>query len=167
MTHSRFIQVAVGFALAGGVAAQVGATCPSWPTAERFEFVANGAEVRDKHTGLVWARCSVGQVWSGGTCIGSTSGFAHEAAVAYAATQSGWRLPNRRELFSVADKGCWGPSIDITAFPATPSTYFWTSSPYVGRSLEAWGVIFDGGIVNNHYGGRGSSFAVRLVRASQ
>jgi Protein of unknown function (DUF1566) len=78
---------------------------------------------------------------------------------------TGWRLPNVKELASLADKGCQSPAIDSTAFPSTPSSWYWSSSPYVGYSGNAWNVGFGGGLVSgyNRYG----SSQVRLVRASQ
>lgn len=142
-------------------------TCPTWPTAERFAI--NGAEVTDQRTGLVWARCSVGQSWSGNTCTGSPSSVTHEAALQHAQSQSGWRLPNVKELASLADKGCQIPAIDTTAFPATPVSWYWTSSPNVSDASYAWGVNFSSGYV---YGGHGINRnfymggAVRLVRTS-
>ena len=139
------------------------ANCPSWPTAERFTF--NGAEVTDNRTGLVWARCSVGQSWDGSTCSGSPSTFTHQAALQHAANQSGWRLPNKRELFSLADKGCSNPAIDSIAFPNTAANWYWTSSPSVGNSNGAWGVGFNDDDV--YYGNRHHGHLVRLVRASQ
>ncbi|MFZ2990944.1 DUF1566 domain-containing protein [Ideonella sp.] len=153
--------------LLAGLAQAALAACPSWPTAERYEVLAGGAEVRDTRTGLVWARCSVGQAWSGSTCTGSATGFTHEAALAFASTQSGWRLPNRRELSSLADKGCLNPAIDGAAFPSTPSSIYWSSSPYVGNASSAWYVSFSYGGDVNDSGRLNSSFAVRLVRASQ
>lgn len=144
-----------------GVAGQ--AACPSWPTADRFTL--NGAEVTDKRTGLVWARCSVGQSWSGNACTGTASTFTHQQALQHAAGQSGWRLPDKRELFSLADKGCSSPAIDSTAFPKTHNSWYWTSSPVVGNSNGAWGVNFDVGYVySNPRDGNGR---VRLVRAGQ
>ena len=139
------------------------ANCPSWPTAERFTF--NGAEVTDNRTGLVWARCSVGQSWNIGTCTGYPSTFTHQAALQHAANQSGWRLPNRRELFSLLDKGCSGPAIDSIAFPNTASTGYWTSSPKVSYSSDAWYVDFGNGYVGDS--DRDNKDHVRLVRASQ
>ena len=139
------------------------AACPTWPTAERFTL--NGAEVTDKRTGLVWARCSVGQSWSGSTCTGSATALTHEAALQHAATQSGWRLPNVKELASLADKGCINPAIDAGAFPAAPSALYWSSSPLAGGTSSAWGVHFYDGSVGLPY--RGNANQVRLVRASQ
>lgn len=139
------------------------AACPSWPTAERF--VSSGAEVTDQRTGLVWARCSVGQSWDGSTCNGSASTFIQEGALAHAQAQSGWRLPNVKELASLADKGCANPAIDSTAFPSTPSGWYWSSSPTVGTSSRAWNVDFGNGNVNDN--DRVNPYAVRLVRANQ
>lgn len=141
-------------------------TCPSWPTADRFTI--NGAEVTDKRTGLIWKRCSEGQSWSGSTCTGSATTHTHEGALALAQSQAatGWRLPNVKELASLADKGCQNPAIDSTAFPNTPSYGYWSSSPYVGDASGAWIVYFYDGSVG-YYGSRLDGYHVRLVRASQ
>ena len=143
----------------------VHATCPSWPTAERFVYQAGGAEVRDSRTGLVWARCSVGQTWVGTDCAGTVSFLTHEAALAYANTQTGWRLPSRRELSSLADKGCVSPAIDRTAFPSTATSVYWSTSPFVGNANGAWGVYFNSGLVLDY--SRDLNAAVRLVRVTQ
>ena len=151
---------------------QVQAACPTWPTEDRFSQY--GAEVIDKRTGLVWARCSLGQSWNGSTCTGTASTHTHEEALAQAQAAnvggaSGWRLPTVKELASLADKGCRNPAIDSTAFPNTPSSRYWASSPDVGDSDYAWYVSFNYGYV--YYGGfnlrNSNDYAIRLVRASQ
>jgi hypothetical protein len=139
------------------------AVCPSWPMGERFAL--NGAEVTDKRTGLVWARCSVGQSWNGSTCTGSVSSLTHEAALQHAAGQGSWRLPSVKELASLADRGCSYPAIDVTAFPGAPSVKYWSSSPHVGFFDSAWVVSFDIGSARNN--SRNEYEAVRLVRESQ
>lgn len=128
----------------------------------RFSYSTQGAEVTDSQTGLVWRRCSEGQSWSGSTCSGSASTFTHEGALAHAQSQAGWRLPNVKELSSIADKTRISPAIDSTAFPATVSSWYWSSSPYVGDAYGAWYVNFFGGDVI--LSGRGGRFHVRLVR---
>jgi len=134
---SRLSGVATCVLLSGAAMAQ-----------SRFSYNVDGAEVTDSRTGLVWQRCSAGQAWSGSTCTGTTSAFTHEAALAYAQTQTGWRLPNVKELSSIADKTKSNPAIDSTAFPATVVDWYWTSSPYVGIAGYAWSVFFDyGGVV--------------------
>ena len=130
----------------------------------RYSFSDDGTEVTDSKTGLVWQRCSAGQSWSAGTttCTGTAATYTHEAALSFAKTQTGWRLPNVKELSSITDKTRSNPAIDITAFPATPSNGFWTSTPYAGDASLAWVVDFSDGGVNG--GSRGSSSRVRLVR---
>ena len=59
----------------------------------------------------------------------------------------GWRLPTLKELQTLADYtiASPGPTIDPTAFPNTPSTAFWTSSPLAGTTGSAWYVNFSSG----------------------
>jgi Protein of unknown function (DUF1566) len=135
-----------------------------------FTVSANGQEVTDTKTGLIWRRCAEGMIASAGTCTGTASTFPHEAALTRASTQAAatgvaWRLPSVKELSSIADKTRSNPAIDTTAFPATPASYFWSSSPYVGNALNAWVVDFYGGGVYGYY--RSFTYYVRLVRAGQ
>ncbi len=138
--------------------------------AERFTVLANGQEVKDNQTQLIWRRCAEGMSWSGGTCSGSATQLTHEAALQQATRQAAstgvaWRLPNVKELSRLADKSRQNPAIDSAAFPNTPSQAFWSSSPSVGSASDAWGVSFDDGYVDDD--GRSNAFPVRLVRASQ
>ncbi len=146
------------------VVASAMAACPSWPTATRFKISADGTEVTDTRTNLIWARCSVGQTWSGTACTGTVSTFTHEAALTTAQARSGWRLPNVKELASLADRGCASPAIDTTAFSNTSSALYWASSPVVGEDTKAWGVDFDKGAMDYNSQSRSGSFAARLVR---
>lgn len=135
-----------------------------------YTVSVDGQEVTDSRTGLIWRRCAEGMTASGGTCNGTAGTFTHEAALQRATAQvasSGvaWRLPNVKELSSIADKSRLNPAIDTTAFPATPSGVFWSSSPYVGNSDIAWGVHFGDGYVSYNF--RSYYFLVRLVRAGQ
>jgi hypothetical protein len=151
-------------AIALALSAATGNTaCPTWPTAGRFTI--NDAEVTDKRTGLTWKRCAEGQAWSGTACTGTVSTFAHQAALIYTKAQTGWRLPNAKELASLVDRGCIKPAIDSAAFPNTPADWFWSSSPDVGYSNFAWNVYFYNGYVGSN--DRDNSRHVRLVRASQ
>ena len=75
-----------------------------------------------------------------------------------------WRLPTKEELQGIlASSG--SPRIDTAWFPNTQADWYWSSSPNVGYSNYAWGLYFNNGVVN--HGTRVSSYAVRLVRASQ
>ncbi len=129
-----------------------------------------GTLLTDSQTGLVWRRCAEGMTAAAGTCSGVSSTFTHEQALARASSQASttgtaWRLPNVKELASLADKSRINPASDTTAFSATPSSYFWSSSPDVGSPNFAWYVYFYDGDVGG--GWRYDTYAVRLVRAGQ
>jgi hypothetical protein len=143
---------------------------PSLAQAAPFTSSADGQEVTDQASGLIWRRCAEGMVWDSTTCTGTALTLTHENALLRAKTEAttsakAWRLPNVKELASLVDRGRTSPAIDVAAFPATPSTWFWSSSPYAGYSYVAWDVYFgDGGV---DYNLRYLNVAVRLVRASQ
>jgi hypothetical protein len=58
------------------------------------------------------------------------------------------------------------PTIWSAAFPNTPRSWFWSSSPYADYSYGAWGVHFDYGYVS-YDGFKYNAFYVRLVRGGQ
>ena len=74
-----------------------------------------------------------------------------------------WRLPSKEELRSIVDYSRYNPSIDTDYFPNTVSSWFWSSSPYAGYSLNAWDVYFNDGY--GYYDNRSNSEYVRLVRS--
>ena len=111
-----------------------------------------GATVLDKTTGLVWLRCPLGMNWDGTTCTGTRATFTWQQALQQADTStaggySDWRLPNVRELASLVEPACYGPAINLRVFPNTPGEGFWSSSPYVGDTYDAWSVDFGNGYV--------------------
>lgn len=143
---------------------------PSSAVPTRYTLSTDGQEVTDIQTSLIWRRCPEGMVASGGACTGNAITFTQEQALQRATAQANstgvaWRLPNIKELASIADKNTSNPAIDSAAFPTTPSNDFWSSSPGVGVGLGlACGVSFtDGGF---GYGGRINSNYVRLVRSA-
>lgn len=137
-------------------------------TTPRYSVSTDGQEVTDNQTKLIWRRCSEGMVFSAGTCTGTASTFTHETALQLAAAQASstgivWRLPNVKELSSIADRNLSNPAIDPTAFPATPANSFWSASPYTGIPSIVW--INSGGGLNQAWrDGRGGLLYVRLVR---
>ena len=135
-----------------------------------FTVSSDGQEVTDGKTGLIWRRCAEGMTATGGSCTGIASSFTHESALVRAREQAAstsvaWRLPNVKELVSIADRSKINPAIDTAAFPDTPANAFWSSSPYVENAYLAWFVYFSDGLVNNNF--RDVSYYVRLVRAGQ
>ncbi len=146
--------------------AALGMTLTAWTPAQaqsRYTFSTDGSEVTDTQTGLTWRRCSTGQTWSGTSCVGGLTVLTHEGALAYAATQTGWRLPNIKELRSLVDENKTFPSLDTVAFPGTATTAYWSSTPDVQLSSSAWSVDFAQGAVRST--GRNTfGVLVRLVR---
>jgi len=131
----------------------------------RYTYNAAGDEVTDSVTGLIWKRCAEGMSYSGGTCAGMASSFTWEGALAHAETQngpSGWRLPNPKELTSLVETACINPSINLTAFPATPYNH-WTSSPSWSDPNLAWYAHFANG--NVYPLKKPDGGGVRLVRS--
>jgi Protein of unknown function (DUF1566) len=133
----------------------------------RYVYSPDGTEVEDIVTGLTWRRCAEGMTWTGSTCTGTASTFTHEQALMAAKNQTGWRLPNIKELSSTFDETQFAPAIDATVFPVTPSKRFWSSTPYVGLSgdvvgASTWVVDFYDGFVGTY--SRDTPYYIRLVR---
>jgi hypothetical protein len=135
----------------------------------RFSFSADGAEVTDSQTGLVWRRCSEGQTWNNGACVGDANTLTLQESYALAKTQSGWRVPNAKELSSLVDRSRFNPAIDPIAFPQTQSAFYWTSTPYLKEPvppvhmavLFSFGHLSVGAATGNYM--TGASY-LRLVR---
>ena len=146
---------------------------------ERYRFLGQDQGiVEDIRTKLQWQRCSLGQTWTGATCAGEATEYKWDAAQRLA--PAGWRLPTKDELASLVycssgepaywkPKGCEGafgrPTIWPAAFPNTPQSWFWSSSPYAGSANYAWYVYFSSGYVHSYY--KNSAYYVRLVRGGQ
>jgi hypothetical protein len=110
---------------------------------ERFTRTATTEPlVTDNVTGLVWQGCAAGR--TGTDCGGAIFEPDWSGAVEYCETLTwggltDWRLPSRYELQSLVDYGTSShPAIDRTAFPATPSAPFWSSSssPWVSWTTK-------------------------------
>ena len=114
--------------------------------------IANGT-VLDTKTGLTWQ-----QAVDPGT-------YASADADPYCASLSldggGWRLPSFGELQTIVDESAVNPSIDATAFPATPVEGFW-SAPVAGNPASAWAADFLYGDTNRY--GVMPPYRVRCVR---
>jgi hypothetical protein len=79
----------------------------------------------------------------------------------------GWHLPSRIELTSITDFTRAGPAIDRTAFPGTPSAFFWTSTAWAVTTAaipRAWIINFYEGLASNGAYQSGS-YRVRCVRS--
>lgn len=73
--------------------------------------------------------------------------YTWEDATNYCASlepSAGWRLPSINELQTLVDDSV-NPAIDKSAFPETPSEYFWSSSPVIDDATRAWTTFFTNG----------------------
>ena len=144
------------------------------PTAD---FVLHGdGTVTHTRTGLMWMRCSLGQTWTGSSCGGVVSASRYTWRNALNAAQdvnhtggfaghTDWRLPNKNELASIVEERCWNPAINAAVFPNTPSSWYWSSSPYAYYGYRAWFVLFHLGHVS--WDSKDVGLRVRLVRGGQ
>lgn len=126
----------------------------------RYEVLANGIEIRDMETGLIWQRGLVGQKWDGKIYTGRAREFTYEEAEKLVSKE--WRLPTKKELLTLVDLSVGRPTINRLAFPNTPAGNVWTSSSYAFYSGYRWLVDFSNGYPN---GSTTYVNAVRLVRA--
>jgi hypothetical protein len=125
-------------------------------------YQANGNEIKDTQTNLIWQRCSIGQTWNGSTCTGLEKPETWENALQAAKKQVGWRLPNIKELKSLVETACYDPAINSNMFKGVSSTSYWSSSTAADDALNAWTVQFDDGIAGHIR--KTDNAAIRLVR---
>jgi hypothetical protein len=135
----------------------------------RFVPSADGTEVSDTLTGLVWRRCAAGMAWHNDaqTCSGAATEFGWNGALDYvrANREGGWRLPNAKELFSIVDIERGGPAIDEMAFPNTPNFNFLSTTPSGSfTDPEAYAVNFFYGGLYQESLERLNPIFIRLVR---
>lgn len=141
------------------------ATAPT----SRFELADNVA--KDRETGLMWKRCLEGT--SGADCgEGEPATFSWPKALLHAqelnaqggyAGYDNWRLPNIKELKSIAELQCVQPSLNLEVFSAVPPrSRVWTSSPY--RFYEHYAKFVDFSNMTTNHVERFQKFHVFLVR---
>lgn len=136
----------------------------------RFQISADGQEVTDRRSKLVWMRCAEGMEFKGKTCQGRVQQVPYPLAltrVAEVAQRTGkpWRLPTVKELVALAapteaDPTAGVAAIDPEAFPGTPPLRFWTSSQ-AGPHYYMYVGFKDGEAGENS---RTVPAAIRLVR---
>ncbi len=112
----------------------------------------NNGTVTDLTTNLMWQQCSEGYTTSTDKCdtAGATVLFTWETAISTceSLTLGGftdWRLPNIKELKSIADMSKYAPAINRNYFPNTQSTGYWSSTTNASVADYAW-------ILNFYYG---------------
>ncbi len=126
-------------------------------TALFADFTKTDDVVTDSQTQLQWKDDAIGSTMTWQDAIDYCEGLTF-------AGQSDWRLPNLIELTSLVDDTRYAPSIS-TVFQNTASSYYWSSTTYVGYTSYAWDVHFDDGRQSS--GRKSTSRYVRCVRAGQ
>lgn len=141
---------------------------PSGPP-EPFTDNQDGT-VTDPDTGLVWQRCSYGQVWDDDTktCAGTATTHTWQDALAAAeeldwAGHTDWRLPDINELQTLVDDTKSFPAVVDLLADDTPPVDYWSSTTYHGGMHLAWTVFFHNGFVKVK-DKAGTQHRVRAVR---
>jgi hypothetical protein len=147
-----------------------------------MSFTSNGdGTVTDNNTGLMWQKCSAGQ--NATTCSGIASTYNwFQARGIFNLTynplnrdicgslelggHNDWRLPTKKELITIVDYSKV-PSFNSTVFPNTGiNTGYWSFTPDVSNSVNAWYVQFITGLVENDQAKSEKNY-VRCVRGEQ
>jgi hypothetical protein len=113
--------------------------CVSGDTPPSFEYTDNGdGTVLDRRTKLIIQKCSNGQTYSAGTCVGGLGTISWSAALTYcnSLTLAGrsWRLPNLNELVSLMDMSKTAPFFDTTIFPNQTTANFHSSTTLMSNT---------------------------------
>lgn len=105
------------------------------------QFVDNDdGTVTDIVAGLIWQKCSQGQTFENGGCVGTPTNFAtwqealSAAKVSY--ESNGYRMPNIKELNTLVERSCIAPAINLKYFPATPSSPYWSNTVRMTLNAE-------------------------------
>jgi hypothetical protein len=131
-------------------------------------YLVKGPVAIDVMGSLEWMRCSIGQVWHEGTCVGEPIKVPYAATAAVlertlASSGEGWCLPTRKELRGLILMNEIPPMISTRHFPMTLAGSYWTSDKNRALANGHWVVNFYTG---HNYGraARTQPFAIRLVK---
>jgi len=125
--------------------------------------------VRDNVTGLIWeTKIDDGSIHDKDNTY--TWQDAQDVFVASLNASSfggytNWRMPTLMELASLVDIGTNSPAIDITFFPNTVSSNYWSSTTYAETTFGAWGIYFLYG--DDFNTNKAIEYYVRAVRGGQ
>lgn len=134
---SLYTTLAMAALFSASLAAQTCKTESIEATQPNGHFLDNkDGTVTDIVNGLLWSKCSFGQTYQDGNCVGTPTNISSwQAALKIADENStqfnvdGWRLPNIKELGILVERMCVKPAINLYAFPSTPSAAYWSNTP--------------------------------------
>jgi hypothetical protein len=110
---------------------------PGSPNAMSYQDNGDGT-VTDEVTALIWQKGESSSTCTWGSV--NTSGTAQNYCATLSLAGYSWRLPSIEELVSIVDPGASSPRINLTYFPGTPNSLFWSSTAYATSSSDAWAV---------------------------
>ena len=138
----------------------------------RYVIINNGADVFDKETGLIWARCSVGQKWaSKNGCVGAIERFTWSGAQLL--DNGDWRVPTIAEYNTLinADRDIFPTTFTEGGLEFSLTNMRYWSSTQLGGAYACYVSFGDGFYYVGDSKlpcGRGQltseNYAVRLVR---
>lgn len=129
-------------------------------------FVNNGdGTITDRVTGLMWQQKKQGPMpWVSALSSCESLSLGQDPFLRH----DDWRLPNIKELESIADDNIVYPAIDTNYFYYVPSEHayvYWSSTTYAGLAENAWTMSFSYGYLG--YNLKTDSNYVRCVRGGQ
>jgi hypothetical protein len=170
------LAVMAAAASGGALAQQVCGGAPMGQSAPTSRFLDNAdGTVTDKESKLMWMRCSIGQTWDGRACAGAAEGEAWAEAQAQATElnrrgslfYADWRLPQLRELATIAERECADPRVNLAVFPGTESRPYWTATSRPGTRDDTSAYALSFGAEGIAYRPKDEAHRVRLVRSAQ
>jgi hypothetical protein len=78
-----------------------------------------------------------------------------------------WRVPQLRELATIAARECANPRINLTVFPGTEASDYWSASSRPGTRDETFAYALSFGAAGIAYRPKDEAHRVRLVRTAQ
>ncbi|OBT32393.1 DUF1566 domain-containing protein [Vibrio splendidus] len=109
----------------------------------------------DVTTNLLWSKCNLGESYNSAknTCDGTAFKYkswqdalnaTKDTKLTTIAGQTGFRLPNIKELSSIVEYSCTKPAINLAHFPTTTNDPYWTNTPDAHKINTAYdGLIID------------------------
>ncbi len=119
---------------------------------DRF-LIINDIYAKDRVTGLLWTRCTIGQFFEDGQCQSSsqrqvnswynwTDAKRQLARINAASEDIKWRIPTIDELTTLIERTCQDPATNETIFPDFPAWTFWTNTPFSLNNDYRWIIDF-------------------------
>ena len=122
----------------------------AWPSPR---FCDNGdGTVTDRLTGLIWlkdAGCTGLGTWEQ-SLIRADGLAAGQCGLTDGSIGGDWRLPNRKELFSLIDRSQFNPALPPEQPFANVQPLYWSSTSYAGAPGLAWNIVMVNGTIANH-----------------